>query len=56
MALVVIRCVFLMVAIALGFQLLNSPIVIGEGKGMLPWLGFVGVMLVAAGVLAADVR
>src|SRR5262249_50867302 len=56
MALVVIRCVFLMVAIALGFQLSNSPLVVGPGKGqMLPWFGFLGILLVAAGVLAADV-
>src|SRR5262245_15095509 len=57
MALVVIRCVFLMVAIALGFQLSSSSLLVGEGKGqMLPWLGFLGVMAVAAGVLAADVN
>jgi len=55
MALIIVRCVFVMVAIALGFQLSNSALVIGEGKQMLPWLGFLGVMVVAAGVLAADI-
>src|SRR3982751_3005914 len=53
MALVILRFVFLMVAIGLGFQLL--PLVTGEGKGqLLPWVGFLGVVLVAFGVLAAD--
>jgi uncharacterized protein YacL len=53
MALVILRCVFLMVAIGLGFQLL--PQVTGEGKGqLLPWVSFLSVMLVAFGVLAAD--
>jgi len=53
MALVILRFVFLMVAIGLGFQLL--PLVTGEGKGqLLPWVGFLGVMLVSFGVLAAD--
>jgi uncharacterized protein YacL len=56
MALVILRCVFLAVAIALGFRLLTLPLVSGEGKGQwLPWIGFLGVLLVAAGVLAADV-
>jgi uncharacterized protein YacL len=56
MALVILRCVFLMVAIALGYQLSNSSLVTGEGKGQwLPWVGFLGVMLIAAGVLSADI-
>jgi uncharacterized protein YacL len=55
MALVVLRCVFFMVAIALGYQLATSPLVSGEGKQLLPLLGFLGVMIVAAGVLAADI-
>ncbi len=56
MALVILRCVFLMVAIALGFELSTSPLVTGEGKGqLLPWIGFLGVMLIAVGVLAADI-
>lgn len=56
MALVILRCLFLMVAIALGFQLLTSPLITGEGKSQwLPWVSFIAVLLVAVGVLAADV-
>jgi uncharacterized protein YacL len=56
MALVILRVVFLAVAIALGFQLLTSPLVTGEDKGQwLPWIGFLGVLLVAVCVLAADI-
>lgn len=54
MALVVLRCVFLAVAVALGFQLLGSDVLIGESK-WLPWFGFFGVLLMAAAVLAADI-
>ncbi len=56
MALVILRCVFLAVAIALGFQLANSSFVSGAEKGKwLPWIGFLGVMAVAAAVLASDI-
>ena len=54
MALVILRCVFLAVAIALGYQLSKSPLVTGENK-ILPWLGFLSVLLLAFVVLAADV-
>jgi uncharacterized protein YacL len=54
MALVIIRCVFLMMAITLGFQLLNSRVVESYSKWV-PWAGFLGVMLLAVGVLAADI-
>jgi uncharacterized protein YacL len=54
MALVIIRCVFLMMAITLGFQLLNSRVVESYSKWV-PWAGFLSVMLIALGVLAADV-
>ena len=54
MALVITRCVFLMMAITLGFQLLNSRVVESYSQ-WLPWAGFLSVMLVAAGVIAADV-
>jgi uncharacterized protein YacL len=54
MALIILRCVFLAVAITLGFQLLNSPAVISESK-WLPWIGLLSVLLVAGGVLFADV-
>ncbi len=53
MALVILRCVFLAVAIALAFQFANSKLAQGPSSA-LPWLGFVGVMLVAGGVLLAD--
>ncbi len=53
MALLVLRCVFIAVAIALGFQLLQSDLLAGD-KAWLPWAGFLGVMLVAGGVLVAD--
>jgi uncharacterized protein YacL len=53
MALVILRCVFLMVAIGLGFQFATSAL--GEGDRWLPWVGFLGVITVAIGVLAADV-
>jgi uncharacterized protein YacL len=53
MALIILRCVFLAVAIALGFQLLGSTWLVGEHP-WLPWIGFLGVLAVAGGVLAAD--
>jgi uncharacterized protein YacL len=53
MALIILRCVFLAVAIALGFQLLGSNWLVGEHP-WLPWIGFLGVLAVAGGVLAAD--
>ena len=46
MALVILRCVYLAVAIALGFQLLGSDYLRGENR-WLPWIGFFGVLLVA---------
>jgi uncharacterized protein YacL len=54
MALVITRCVFLALAITLGFQLLNSRVVESYSQ-WLPWVGFLSVMLVAVGVIAADV-
>jgi uncharacterized protein YacL len=54
MALVILRCVFLAVAIALGFQLANSEVLVGE-SGWKPWVAFLGVLVAAAGVLFADV-
>ncbi len=53
MALIILRCVFLAVAIALGFQLLGSELLRSENK-WLPWIGFLGVLSVAAAVLVAD--
>jgi uncharacterized protein YacL len=53
MALLILRCVFLMLAIALGFQLLQTDALRSENS-WLPWLGFLGVLAVAIGVLLGD--
>ena len=55
MALIILRCVFIAVAIALGFQLLGSTWLESDQYRWLPWIGFLGVLAVAVGVLAADV-
>ncbi len=55
MALILLRCVFLMVAIALGLRLATSPLLTGENVSFWPPLiGFFGVLVVAVGVLVAD--
>ena len=54
MALIVLRFVFLMVAVGLGFQLSNSDS-LGTTPAALPYLAFGGVVLVAVGVIAADI-
>jgi uncharacterized protein YacL len=54
MALVILRCVFLAVAIALAFQISSSDVVRNENP-WLPWIGFFGVLVAAVGVLFADV-
>lgn len=54
MALVILRCIFLAVAIALGFQIATSDVLWGDNR-WLPWIGFLGVMTAALGVLVADV-
>jgi uncharacterized protein YacL len=54
MALVILRCVFLAVAIAVGFQLLRFDFFKAENS-WLPWIAFLSVLLVAIGVLAADI-
>ena len=54
MALIVLRFVFLMVAVGLGFQLSNSDS-LGTTPAALPYLAFGGVVLVAVGVVAAGV-
>ncbi len=53
MALLILRCVFVAVAIALGFQLSQSNLLEGDNR-WLPWAGFLGVLLIAGGVLVAD--
>ncbi len=53
MAVVILGCVLLAVAIALGFQLQSSDLLSGENR-FLPYIAFFGVMFAAVGVLAAD--
>ena len=53
MALVILRCVFLMLAIALAFQLLQTNALRSE-NALLPWLAFLGVLILAGGVLVGD--
>lgn len=53
MALVILRTVFMMLAITLGFRLLQTDVLTSE-NAWLPWLGFFGVLAVALGVLVGD--
>lgn len=53
MALLILRLVFLMMAVTLGFHLASSDLVRGT-FWWLPWLSFLGTLLAAVGVLAAD--
>ncbi len=53
MALVVLRFVFLMVAVGLGFQLIRSPM-LGAEPAYLPWLAFGGILTLALLVIGAD--
>jgi uncharacterized protein YacL len=53
MALVVLRFVFVMVAVGLGFQLINSGVLAGEYT-YLPWLAFGGIILLALSVISLD--
>jgi uncharacterized protein YacL len=53
MALIVLRFVFVMVAVGLGVQLVNSPELPHEPI-YLPWLVFGGLMLLSAAVIGGD--
>lgn len=53
MALVILRTVFLMLAITLGFRLLQTDVLTSENP-WLPWVGFLSVLLLAIGVLVGD--
>ncbi|MEX2112255.1 MAG: PIN domain-containing protein [Pirellulales bacterium] len=53
MALVVLRFVFVMVAVGLGFQIVNSGQLEGENAA-LPWLAFGGVVALALVVIVTD--
>lgn len=54
MPLVILRVMFLMIAIALGVQVVRSDMFTGYNAA-LPWLAFLGVMAGAGLVMAADV-
>ena len=53
MALVVLRFVFVMVAVGLGFQLVSSGVLASE-MAYLPWLAFGGIILLALTVISLD--
>ncbi len=53
MALVILRCVFLMVAAGLGFQLVTSG-VLPETPVLLPYFAFGGIMGLSVSVIVAD--
>jgi hypothetical protein len=53
MALVVLRFVFVMVAVGLGFQLIHSPVLPADPP-YLPWLVFGGLILLSLAVIGTD--
>ena len=53
MALVILRTIFLMLAITLGFRLLQTEELVSD-NAWLPWLGFLGVLIIAGAVLIGD--
>jgi uncharacterized protein YacL len=53
MALIVLRAVFIMVAVGLGFQLIHSP-ALGIDPPYLPWLVFGGLILLSLAVIGVD--
>jgi uncharacterized protein YacL len=53
MALIVLRFVFVMVAVGLGFQLIQSP-ALGPDPPYLPWLVFSGLLLLSGAVIGVD--
>ena len=53
MALVILRCIFLMLAITLAFQLIQTDAVWSD-NAVIPWVAFFGVLLLAIGVLVGD--
>ena len=55
MALIVLRCVFLMVAAGLGVRLINAPGTLPQDPAYLPWLVFGGIMLLSLMVILIDV-
>ncbi len=53
MALIILRIVFLMVASAVGFRLIQSDLLSGDNP-WLPWIGFGSVLALAVVVIAGD--
>ena len=53
MALIILRIVFLIVASAVGFRLIQSDMLSGDNP-WLPWIGFGGVLALAVAVIAGD--
>jgi uncharacterized protein YacL len=53
MALIILRSVFMMMAITLAFHLLQSDIVAGD-RFWLPWVGFFVVPMLAVAIMVAD--
>jgi uncharacterized protein YacL len=53
MALVVLRCVFILVAAGVGVQMINSP-GLARDPAWIPWLVFGGLLALAVAVIAAD--
>jgi uncharacterized protein YacL len=54
MALTVLRFVFIMVAVGLAFQLVNSGVLAGESF-LLPWVAFGAVIFLALAVIGGDI-
>ncbi|MBN1852341.1 MAG: TRAM domain-containing protein [Pirellulales bacterium] len=54
MPLIILRAVFLMVAVAMAFRLSKSDLLASESV-LLPWIAFFCVLLVAIGVVIADI-
>lgn len=54
MALIILRCFFILVAAGVGVQIINSEALPRE-PAYVPWLVFGGLIVIAAGVIAADV-
>jgi uncharacterized protein YacL len=54
MALIILRCMFVMVAAGLSVSLINAEVIRGDSPWM-PWAVFGGIMSVALGVIALDV-
>lgn len=54
MPLLVLRCIFILVAGGLATLIVNSP-ALPHDPGWLPWVVFLGVMMLAGGVIAGDI-